>query len=83
MTFMCNSSHGYPEHKLHWTSQMNSGLFNITKWTATLQPDGTFSVSSTLTVKPASDIKLECTIENERLYQNSTTTCKFILIHYL
>ncbi|KAJ7320624.1 hypothetical protein JRQ81_020135 [Phrynocephalus forsythii] len=72
MTFNCNSSHGYPEQKLHWTNQMDNSLFNVTEWPATLEPNGTFSVSSTLRIKSASNIKLECTIENERLGQNTT-----------
>ncbi|XP_078246636.1 ICOS ligand isoform X2 [Pogona vitticeps] len=73
MTFTCNSSHGFPEPKLHWTIPMDNSLYNITEQPATSEPDGTFSISSTIKIKSASNIKLECTIENVRLLQSITT----------
>ncbi|XP_062982630.1 ICOS ligand isoform X1 [Elgaria multicarinata webbii] len=72
MTFSCNSSHGYPQQKLYWINQTDNSLLNATE-TSIKEPDGTFSVYSVLTIKTASDIKLGCQIENERLQQNITT----------
>ncbi|XP_061483493.1 ICOS ligand isoform X2 [Rhineura floridana] len=73
MTFTCNSSHGYPQQKVYWINQTDSSLLNATEQ-FTRETDGMYSVFSTLTVKTASDIKLGCIIENERLHQNLTTT---------
>ncbi|XP_026569421.1 ICOS ligand [Pseudonaja textilis] len=71
--FMCNSSHGYPEQRLYWRSEINNSTMNITVQ-FTKELDGTFSVFSTLKMKVASDMKLRCTIEHKQLHQNITTT---------
>uniref|UniRef100_A0A670Z2Y7 Ig-like domain-containing protein n=1 Tax=Pseudonaja textilis TaxID=8673 RepID=A0A670Z2Y7_PSETE len=73
--FMCNSSHGYPEQRLYWRSEINNSTMNITVQ-FTKELDGTFSVFSTLKMKVASDMKLRCTIEHKQLHQNITTTSK-------
>ncbi|KAJ6667621.1 hypothetical protein lerEdw1_016742 [Lerista edwardsae] len=71
VTFTCNSSHGYPEPKVYWINRTDNSLV---KTKLTEEPSGTFSVSSTLTIKVASsDIKVGCVIENERLRENLTT----------
>ncbi|XP_033003012.1 ICOS ligand [Lacerta agilis] len=71
--FSCTSSHGYPQPKVYWINHTDISLLNSTQQ-YTRAPDGTFSVFSTLTVKAATGIKLECTIENEQLHQNLTAT---------
>ncbi|XP_063160764.1 ICOS ligand [Candoia aspera] len=78
MTFMCNSSHGYPEQRLYWVNEMDNSTMNTTVQ-ITKELDGSFSVFSILTMKAASDIKLGCTIEHKQLCQNITTTSKLIL----
>nr|XP_034970645.1 ICOS ligand isoform X2 [Zootoca vivipara] len=72
-TFSCTSSHGYPQPKVYWVNHTDISLLNSTQH-YTRAPDGTISVFSTLTVKAATGIKLECTIENEQLHQNLTAT---------
>ncbi|KAM6448071.1 ICOS ligand isoform 2-T2 [Liasis olivaceus] len=73
MTFMCNSSHGYPEQRLYWVNEMDNSTVNTTVQ-FTKELDGSFSVFSTLKMKAASYIKLRCMIEHKQLYQNITTT---------
>ncbi|CAI5772462.1 ICOS ligand isoform X2 [Podarcis lilfordi] len=73
MTFNCTSSHGYPQPKVYWVNHTDISLLNSTQQ-YTRAPDGTISVFSMLTVKAATAIKLECTIENEQLHQNLTAS---------
>ncbi|XP_053242835.1 ICOS ligand isoform X1 [Podarcis raffonei] len=72
-TFNCTSSHGYPQPKVYWVNHTDISLLNSTEQ-YTRAPDGTISVFSMLTVKAATAIKLECTIENEQLHQNLTAS---------
>lgn len=76
-TFNCTSSHGYPQPKVYWVNHTDISLLNSTQQ-YTRAPDGTITVFSTLTVKAATAIKLECTIENEQLHQNLTATSKLM-----
>ncbi|XP_053160578.1 ICOS ligand isoform X2 [Hemicordylus capensis] len=73
MNFTCSSSHGYPKGNIYWINQTDNSLLDA-KQVFTEEPDGTFRVSSTLTTKRTSNIKLECIIENKQLNQNLTTT---------
>ncbi|XP_066475940.1 ICOS ligand [Tiliqua scincoides] len=75
VTFTCNSSHGYPKPNVYWINQTDNSLLKAGSTELTPEPSGTFSVSSTLTIKGASSGgKVGCVIENERLHENLTNS---------
>ncbi|XP_019380903.1 PREDICTED: ICOS ligand [Gavialis gangeticus] len=72
ITFTCKSSGGYPEPKVYWTNEDNISLPEP-NMTVIQDPDGTYSVFSTLKIKSTSKMKIGCSIENRVLQQNLTT----------
>lgn len=75
ITFTCKSSGGYPEPKVYWTNEDNISLPEP-NMTVIQDPDGTYSVFSTLKIKSTSKMKIGCSIENRVLQQNLTTPSK-------
>ncbi|XP_044297396.1 ICOS ligand isoform X1 [Varanus komodoensis] len=73
MTFFCHSSHGYPQQKLHWINQTDNSFLNGTE-NVTEEPDGKFSINSTLTIEASTNTILGCKIENKWMNQSTTTT---------
>ncbi|XP_017588779.1 PREDICTED: ICOS ligand isoform X2 [Corvus brachyrhynchos] len=70
VTFSCKSGNGYPKPKVYWINKVNNSRLNPSELQITPHSDGTFSVFSTLRVKAASNMQIECSIENEMLQEN-------------
>ncbi|NWX28342.1 ICOSL protein, partial [Notiomystis cincta] len=70
VTFSCRSENGYPKPKVYWVNKVNNSHLSPLELKITPHADGTFSVFSTLKVKPASNMLIECSIENEMLQEN-------------
>uniref|UniRef100_H0Z6M9 Ig-like domain-containing protein n=1 Tax=Taeniopygia guttata TaxID=59729 RepID=H0Z6M9_TAEGU len=70
VTFYCRSGNGYPKPNVYWINKVNNSLLSPSKTDIITHDDGTFSVFSTLKVKAASNMQIECSIENEMLQEN-------------
>ncbi|NXF74893.1 ICOSL protein, partial [Sclerurus mexicanus] len=70
VTFSCRSGNGYPKPNVYWINKMNNSRLSASTLEFISHPDGTYSVLSTLRVKAASNMQIECSIENEMLQEN-------------
>ncbi|NXC35735.1 ICOSL protein, partial [Campylorhamphus procurvoides] len=70
VTFSCRSGNGYPKPNVYWINKMNNSRLSASTLEFISHPDGTYSVFSTLRVKAASNMQIECSIENEMLQEN-------------
>ncbi|NXI43526.1 ICOSL protein, partial [Galbula dea] len=70
VTFSCRSGNGYPEPNVYWINKTDNSHLPPTELKITPHNDGTYSVFSTLKVKAASNMQIECSIENKILQEN-------------
>ncbi|XP_039602459.1 ICOS ligand-like [Polypterus senegalus] len=72
--FTCKSTGGFPEPKVHWSVNKEPHQ-NSRRVNTTLSRDsrGLYSVTSVLTVNVTGDVSVTCTVENERLGENTTS----------
>ncbi|XP_051473366.1 ICOS ligand [Apus apus] len=70
VTFSCRSGNGYPKPNVYWINKTDNSHLLPSGLEITRHTDGTFSVFSTLRVKPTSNMQIECSIENKLLQEN-------------
>lgn len=75
LTFVCNSTNGYPEPKLYWINRTDNSPINgsLQNSTVSLNERGLYDVVSILRIPWTPHVDVSCWVENVVLHQNLTS----------